>query len=110
MQKAFSFLKSYKLPMLIAFSLMLIELSVELASPLIIGKIIDDGITPQNLRVISNWGMILLVLAGISFAAGIGNSFYSSHVSQSFGYDLRQAAFSKVQAFSFKNFNRFPTS
>ncbi|WP_440894680.1 ABC transporter ATP-binding protein [Amphibacillus sp. Q70] len=110
MQKAFSFLTAYKLPIIIAFTLMLIELTVELASPLIIARIIDDGIRVQNFQEISLWGIILIILAGISFLAGIINSFFSSHVSQSFGYDLRQATFSKVQTFSFKNFNRFPTS
>lgn len=110
MKKAFSYLSSYKLPMIIAFTLMLVELSVELSSPLIIARIIDDGIRVHNLQEISYWGIILIILAAISFAAGIMNSFLSAHVSQSFGYDLRQATFSKIQAFSFKNLNRFPTS
>lgn len=110
MKKAFSYLSSYKLPMIIAFTLMLVELSVELSSPLIIARIIDDGIRVHNLQEISHWGIILIILAAISFAAGIMNSFLSAHVSQSFGYDLRQATFSKIQAFSFKNLNRFPTS
>lgn len=110
MQKAFSFLTAYKLPMIIAFALMLVELSVELASPLIIARIIDNGIRVQDFQEISLWGIVLIILAGVSFLAGIVNSFFSSHVSQSFGYDLRQATFSKVQAFSFKNSNRFPTS
>lgn len=110
MKKAFSYLSSYKLPIVIAFSLMLVELIIELASPLIIARIIDFGIRMNNLTQITYWGIILLVLAGVAFAAGIANSFFSSHVSQGFGYDLRQASFTKVQDFSFKNFNRFPTS
>lgn len=110
MKKAFSFLSSYKLPIMIAFSLMLVELLIELASPLIIARIIDFGIRMNNLSQISYWGIILLILAGISFAAGITNSFFSSRVSQGFGYDLRQATFTKVQNFSFKNFDHFPTS
>ena len=64
----------------------------------------------NNLGLISYWGVILIALAGVSFAAGIINSYYSARVSQGFGYDLRQATFTKVQAFSFKNFNQFPTS
>ncbi len=107
MKKAFSFLSSYKLPIVIALSLMLVELIIELASPLIISRIIDVGIRMNNLSQIIFWGVILLVLAGIAFVAGIVNSFFSSHVSQGFGYDLRQAFFTKGQDFSFKNFNRF---
>lgn len=110
MKKAFSFLSSYKLPIVIAFSLMLVELIIELASPLIIARIIDYGIRMNNLTQITYWGIVLLILAGVAFVAGISNSFFSAHVSQGYGYDLRQASFVKVQEFSFKNFNRFPTS
>lgn len=110
MKKAFSYVSSYKLPIVIAFSLMLVELIIELASPLIIARIIDNGIHLNDLSQITYWGVVLLIFAGIAFAAGIANSYFSSHVSQGFGYDLRQAAFSKVQKFSFKNFNQFPTS
>lgn len=110
MKKAFSSLSSYKLPIVIAFSLMLVELIIELASPIIIARIIDDGIQLGNLSQITYWGIILLILAAIAFAAGILNSYFSSHVSQGYGYDLRQQTFTKVQQFSFKNFSRFPTS
>jgi len=40
MKKAFSFLSSYKLPIMIAFSLMLVELLIELASPSIQSKML----------------------------------------------------------------------
>src|SRR5690625_5875058 len=82
MIKAFSSLSSYKLPIVIAFSLMLVELIIELASPIIIARIIDDGIQLGNLSQITYWGIILLILAAIAFAAGILNSYFSSHVSQ----------------------------
>ena len=44
MKTVFSYVKPYKWPIAIALFLMLIELSVELIQPLIIAKIIDDGI------------------------------------------------------------------
>ncbi|WP_277674249.1 ABC transporter ATP-binding protein [Piscibacillus halophilus] len=104
------YLKPYYLHMIIAWSLMLIELTVELLLPIFLGRMIDEGIQTQNLNTIIYWGSIMIGLALLSFTAGIINSFYSAHVTFKFGYDVRQKLFEKVQAFSFKNLNEYPTS
>ncbi|MFN7250190.1 MAG: ABC transporter ATP-binding protein [Anaerobacillus sp.] len=110
MFKVLSFLKSYKKPIYIALFLMLVELFVELWHPLLMAKIIDDGILKNDLSVVLIWGGFMMGLSLIGFAAGIVNSFYSAHVSQGFGYDVRAALFDKIQSFSFANLDRFPTS
>ncbi|GEL77528.1 ABC transporter ATP-binding protein [Tenuibacillus multivorans] len=104
------YLKPYYLHIIIAWSLMLIELAVELMLPFFLGKMIDQGIQTQNLDAIIYWGSIMVGLAFLSFVAGVFNSFYASHVTFRFGYDVRQKLFDKVQAFSFKNLNEYPTS
>lgn len=106
----FAFLKKYRLAVYVALLLMLVELMVELLQPYIISKIIDDGIGKDNLAVVLQWGGFLIGCSVIAFAAGILSSFYASHVSQSFGYDLRERLYEKVQSFSFANFNLFPES
>lgn len=110
MKRIFPFLTPYKIAIIIALSLMLMELAVELVQPLIIARIIDDGILQQDLSVVIRWGGVLIGCSIVAFAAGVTNSFYSSHVSQSFGFDVRKTLYDKVQAFSFTNFNRFPAS
>ncbi len=71
---------------------------------------INEGVMNQDLENITMWGSMMIVLAFFSFLAGVLNSFYSSHVSFSYGYDLRQKLFEKIQDFSFKNLNQYPTS
>ncbi|RSK25973.1 ABC transporter ATP-binding protein [Bacillus sp. HMF5848] len=110
MKKVFSFLKPYKIAIGIALALMLTELTVELFQPIIMAKIVDDGILQNDLAVVLKWGSLLFGMSLIAFAAGIINSFYASHVSQSFGFDLRNALYEKIQSFTFANFNQFPTS
>lgn len=110
MKTIFAYVKPYKWPALIAFCLMLTELAVELIQPLIIAKIIDDGIVANDIGTIGYWGLILLVLAFAAFTSGVINSFFSSHVAQSFAFDLRNALFSKIQSFSMATYLRFPTS
>ena len=110
MRNVFSFLKPYKLPVVIAYAMMLIELVIELLLPLFLGLMIDQGVLQQDIGNIVMWGSIMIGLAILALFAGIINSFYSSHVSFAFGYDLRQKLFSRIQYFSFKNLNNYPTS
>ncbi|PKR77082.1 ABC transporter ATP-binding protein [Halalkalibacillus sediminis] len=109
-QSILSYLKPYKLHVGIAWTLMLIELSVELMLPFILGKMIDDGIEVGNYDQVIFWGSIMIGLALLSFSAGITNSFFASHATYRFGYDVREKLFEKVQSFSFKNLNDYPTS
>ncbi|KHF41376.1 ABC transporter ATP-binding protein [Halalkalibacter okhensis] len=110
MSNVFSFLKPYKLPITIALFLMLVELFVELLHPLLLAKIIDDGILQEDVAVIIRWGGMMVALSFLAFAAGVINSFYAAHVSQSTGFDLRSGLYSKVQQFTFSQLQKFETS
>lgn len=89
---------------------MLTELSVELIQPLLIATIIDDGIIANDLQTIIFWGSIMLVLSVVALIAGIINTFIASHVVQSYGYDIRQELFKKVQSFTMATFLKFPSA
>ena len=110
MKIVLKYLKPYYFHMIIAWILMLIELVVELLLPFFLKNMIDYGIQNNDLNAIVYWGSIMIGLTLISFIAGIINSFYASHTTFSFGYDIRKKLFDKVQAFSFKNLNDHPTS
>ena len=106
----FSYVKPYKWPAFFAIFLMLVELFVELLQPLIMAKIIDDGIRAQNHGVIVQWGTVLLVLSFIAFLSGVTNSYFSSHTAQSFAFDLRNALFEKIQLFTLATHQKFSES
>lgn len=110
MKKILAYMGPYKWPAIIALAFMLVELAVELIQPLIIGKIVDEGIMKGDMTYVVTWGSIMMGLGLLAFAAGITNSFFSAHAAQSFAYDLRIALFKKVQSLSMPNFLKFPTS
>ncbi|WP_107941950.1 ABC transporter ATP-binding protein [Metasolibacillus fluoroglycofenilyticus] len=110
MKTVFSYVKPYKWPALIALALMLIELVVELAQPLIMARIVDDGILAQDGQAIWYWGLVMLALSLLALVVGIINSYFASHAALSFGYDLRNALFSKIQSFTMATYLKFPTS
>ncbi|AZV41243.1 ABC transporter ATP-binding protein [Peribacillus asahii] len=110
MIKLFKYLKPYQLFIGLALFFLFVELGVELVQPLLMAKIIDEGIMQKDLSVVVFWGSIMMGMALFSFFGGIVNSFAASHVAQSFGYDVRKRLFEKVQAFSFSNLNKFAAS
>ncbi|GLB59871.1 ABC transporter ATP-binding protein [Cytobacillus sp. NCCP-133] len=110
MVRILSYIKPYRIAAAVALLLMLTELVVELIQPLLMAKIIDNGIMKNDLQEVMKWGGLMAGASFAAFAAGVINSFYAAHVSQSFGFDVRKSLYEKVQSFSFANFNRFPTS
>ncbi|WII37468.1 ABC transporter ATP-binding protein [Paenibacillus thiaminolyticus] len=110
MRKILSFLRPYRGPLSFALALMLVELIVDLWLPLLMARIINEGIVAQHLPAVMQWGGLMVGLALFGFVCGIVNSYYAAHVSQNFGHDIRKYLFTKIQSFSFANFSRFPTA
>lgn len=110
MKHILSYLKPYKLFVIIAYILTFIELIIELLLPLFLGKMINDGVINQDMNNIIMWGSIMIGLSFIAFICGILNSFYASHASNNLSLDIRNQLFKKIQSFSFAILNQFPTS
>ncbi len=110
MRKILSFLNGYRFIVFAAIMFTMVELMVELLQPYIISKIIDDGIGQDKLSVVLGWGGVLAGCSILALAAGLLSSFYAAHVSQSFGFDVRERLYSKVQSFSFSEYGRFSES
>lgn len=110
MKTILSFLKPYKLPIIIAYSLTFIELITDLLFPIFLGIIINEGILTNNPENLIMWGSIMLGITIFTFVAGIINSYFSSHVSISFAYDIREKLFKKIQNFTFEKLTLYPTS
>jgi ATP-binding cassette, subfamily B, multidrug efflux pump len=108
--RVISFLKPYRWAMGIAWTLMLVELAVELLNPLFMAEIIDQGIMKEDLDVVLLWGGIMVGMSFLSFISGVTNSFFAAHTSQGFGFDVRESLYKKIQSFSFASFNKLPTS
>ncbi|MCR8642784.1 ABC transporter ATP-binding protein/permease [Paenibacillus sp. N1-5-1-14] len=106
----FRFLKPYRLRMILALLLILTELAVELVHPMIMAKIINEGIMQTNLPLIYWWGAVMIGMSLIGFVGGIINSYVASYVSQHVGFDIRERLMEKIQRFSFANFNRFQSA
>ncbi|MBU9673087.1 ABC transporter ATP-binding protein/permease [Planococcus sp. CP5-4] len=110
MKTVFSYTKPYSFLIGVALFLMLLELVVELLQPLVIASIIDDGIVAGDQDTIIRLGLVLMGLSLIGFMSGVVNSYFASHVSHSFSFDVRRQVYERVQSFSLAMFNKFPAS
>lgn len=110
MKKLLSYLKPYWKAALLAPILMLIEVICDLSQPTLLASIVDNGVAKSNLPYILNTGVLMLGIALIGMAGGMGCSVASSIASQNFGATLRSAVFKKIQLLSPLNIDRFKTS
>ncbi|MCR5468399.1 MAG: ABC transporter ATP-binding protein/permease [Lachnospiraceae bacterium] len=89
---------------------MLVEVLMETLIPLLMAKIIDDGIQAGNLKVIYLTGLGMLVLAVIGLLAGLAGGIFGARASAGFARNLRKAMFENIQTFSFSNIDKFSTA
>jgi ABC-type multidrug transport system, ATPase and permease components len=88
----------------------LLDVICELSMPLLMAKIVDQGIPAGDVPFITRTGiyMILLALGAITF--GVMNMKASTTGSIGFAANLRKVLFEKVQQFSFSNIDQFSTA
>src|SRR5699024_7180647 len=64
----------------------------------------------NDLDTVIKWGSIMLGLSIITFISGIFNSYFASHVGNSYAYDVRKQLFDNIQQFTYEQLSKFPTS
>ncbi|NLG86756.1 MAG: ABC transporter ATP-binding protein [Firmicutes bacterium] len=106
----YKFLKPHWKAALLAPILMFIEVLANLWQPTLMAAIVDKGIATGDIAFIIHTGLKMIGVALLGVIGGIGCTITASIASQSFGADLREAVFKKVQTFSFANLDKIKTS
>jgi len=104
-----SFMKPYWLLSLFAVLMVVASVLADLTIPMLIQRIIDEGITPRSMNVIIVTTETMIGVVLFAAVATILNTFLAVKVSQSLAADVRSAVFHKIQKFSFGNLDRFQT-
>ena len=86
------------------------EVTMEVLIPLVMAKLIDQGIIPGNMQIVVQQGLLLALCAICSLTFGVASAFFASYASTGFAKNLRHDMFNKVQSFDFSNIDKFSAS
>lgn len=100
------YFKRYKLDLVLAVITVIIMAMAMLFQPTLLSKIVQ-AISDDNMTKVRYIGLQLLVIAGIGLIAGIVNTIFAARASQGIASDVREAAYRKIQTFSFGNIEQF---
>lgn len=101
---------SYKKDFFFGAFLVIIETCFELIIPLLMADIIDIGVANRDMHIIFARGIAMTICALLSLITGLLYARFAARASFGFGAQVREAEYSKIQAFSFSNLDRFETS
>ena len=102
--------RQYKGASLLSPLFVVLEVVMEVIIPLLMAKLIDDGIDGANQAAILKTGGILAVCCILSLLFGILAGHFAAKASAGFAKNIRHDLFHTVQGFSFFNIDRFSAS
>lgn len=103
-------IREYKLPSILAPIFIACEVILEVFIPLIMGKLIDNGIDKGDTGYVIRTGVLLVALCTLSLTAGVASGNAAAKASSGFAKNLRHDMYHNVQSFSFASIDKFSTS
>ncbi len=89
--------------------LVVVGSALVVATPLLLQRLVDDGVTPGNRRVVVVLALIVAGLAFVEAAVGLVQRFLSARIGEGLIFDLRTQVFSHVQSQPIAFFTRAQT-
>ena len=102
--------KQYKTASLLTPVFIMLEVVLDVLIPYVTAKLIDHGITADNMSNVYKYGIIMLVMAFLSMMAAIMAGKYASYASSGFACNLRNAMYRNIQRFAFSDIDKYSTS
>lgn len=89
---------------------MLGEVVCEMIIPILMGRIVDNGVMAGDVSYIIRTGGVMVVVALLGLTAGILGGFFAARAGAGLARNLRKAMHDNIQTFSFSNIDHFSTS
>lgn len=111
MKTILSYVKQYKPLMFFACFFMIADCICELIQPLVVAKIVDEGINGNggagDMGKVVLYGLLMIGLSVLGFILAVISVRCASKAGVGFAANLRDGMFRKVQTYSFKNIDGF---
>lgn len=102
-------LREYKKASLLSPFFVTLEVVMEVIIPLLMARLIDQGLNKGDMRATVTTGIVMLAVAAVALLFGALAGKYCATASTGLAKNLRHDIFAKVQDFSFSNIDHFST-
>ena len=104
------YMKKYKWSTIFAPLSIIAEVLLEITIPVLMSRIVDNGIPNKDIAYIVKIGLLMVIMAIAGMCAGALSSRLAAKASMGFASELRSGLFKSVQRFSFSNVDRFSSA
>ena len=109
-KKLMSYIGEFKRDTILSPVLVTLEVFLEVLLPTLMALVIDNGVETGDMNYVMKMGLIMLVVAMLSLAAGTLSGVFAAKASMGFGRNLRRGMFDNIQDFAFRNIDHFSTA
>ena len=109
-KKLMSYIGEFKRDTILSPIFVTLEVFLEVLLPTLMALVIDNGVETGDMNYVMKIGLIMLVVAMLSLAAGTLSGVFAAKASMGFGRNLRRGMFDNIQDFAFRNIDHFSTA
>jgi len=103
------FAQPYRLSIIIFLATVVVDAALVVATPLLLKRLIDDGVIPKDGAVVTKLALLVGLLAIADAGFNMLGRYFSSRIGEGLIYDLRSLVFAHVQKQSIAFFTRTQT-
>jgi ATP-binding cassette subfamily B protein len=108
-KRIFSFARPYRKSIIIFLATVVVDAGLVVATPLLLKRLIDEGVIPKDSSVVTNLAILVGLLAIADAGFNMLGRYFSSRIGEGLIYDLRSLVFAHVQKQSIAFFTRTQT-
>jgi len=108
-KRIFTFAKPYRTSIIIFLITVVIDAALVVTTPLLLLRLIDDGVIPKNGALVTQLALFVGLIAIADAGMSMLGRYFSSRIGEGLIYDLRSLVFAHVQRQSIAFFTRTQT-
>jgi len=109
-RKIVSYVGEFKKDSILTPVFIALEVAMEVIIPLLMAKLIDNGIGKGDIKYVCIIGGIMVVAAFLSLSFGVLAGRYGASASTGFARNLRRAMYTNIQNYSFSSIDKYSTA
>ena len=103
-------LSPYKAKLILVAFIEAVGIVTALLMPYVMSEIVEKGISASDMARVWEYGIVMLILAGISVAGSLISVRITSRISARYSRDLCQATFEKINSLSYSDYSKIGPS